>query len=103
MGLRFRLHRRPIADLRRQADLIFPSSRVAVFVDGCFWHGCPQHGSLPKANRTFWREKIERNIARDADTDERLGAAGWRCMRIWEHENVVLAARKIARVVRRGG
>ncbi len=99
LGLRFRLHRR-LAGLRREADVVFGPARVAVFVDGCFWHGCPQHATWPKANAEFWRTKIERNRSRDADTDARLAHAGWEVVRIWEHEDPVEAARLIAARVR---
>ncbi|MGX5691744.1 hypothetical protein ACWKWA_01010 [Dermacoccus abyssi] len=64
---------------------MFGPAKVAVFVDGCFWHGCPEHGSIAKANADFWSAKIERNRARDADTDARLAGAGWTVVRIWEH------------------
>ena len=101
MGLRFRIHRRPLKAVRRHADIVFGPARVVVFVDGCFWHGCPQHGTQPKANRVFWRDKLETNRRRDADTNERLEAAGWRVVRIWEHEDPAAAARRIERLVRR--
>jgi len=71
-----------------------------VFVDGCFWHGCPQHATWPKSNAAFWREKIETNRWRDRDTDERLSAAGWLPIRVWEHEDVLAAAFRIAAAVR---
>src|SRR5690349_1319610 len=64
-GLRFRIHQRPIAGLRREADIALASARVAVFVDGCFWHGCPDHATWPKANKEWWRTKIQRNQDRD--------------------------------------
>jgi DNA mismatch endonuclease, patch repair protein len=70
---------------------------VAVFVDGCFWHGCPIHGTSPKANAEWWKEKIEANERRDRDTDRELTEQGWRVVRIWEHENVELAVRQIVR------
>jgi DNA mismatch endonuclease (patch repair protein) len=72
-----------------------------VVVDGCFWHGCPVHGTWPKANAAWWREKILGNVARDRDTDARLTQAGWTVLRFWEHEEPVGAARKMARIVRR--
>lgn len=68
-------------------------------VDGCFWHGCPEHGTWPKANARWWREKIERNIARDRDTDATLTEAGWLCVRVWEHEDPAAAAARVAAVV----
>lgn len=100
-GLRFRLHRRVVADVRRQTDIVLGPARIAVFVDGCFWHGCPDHATQAKANAAFWRDKIAANKARDADTDERLRRAGWHVIRVWEHENPRKAARRIARVARR--
>jgi DNA mismatch endonuclease, patch repair protein len=101
LGLRFRIHRRILPKLRTQIDVVFGPSRVAVFVDGCFWHGCPQHGTQAKAHAAFWRNKIATNKLRDADTDERLRGAGWRVVRVWEHEDPRAAAHKVARIVRR--
>jgi DNA mismatch endonuclease, patch repair protein len=99
-GLRYRVHQRPLPDLRRQADIVFRRARVAVFVDGCFWHGCPEHGRRVHAtNGWYWPEKIARNQRRDADTDARLTAAGWTVLRVWEHEPSDAAARRVASVV----
>jgi DNA mismatch endonuclease (patch repair protein) len=98
-GLRYRLHEKVIPGLRREADVAFRSARVAVFVDGCFWHGCPEHGTTPKANRRWWRDKIEANQTRDRDTDDRLEAMGWLPVRVWEHEDVQEAAERIANAV----
>lgn len=103
-GLRYRIHVRPLPGLRREADVVFPRSRVAVFVDGCFWHGCPLHGRRRHSvNGWYWPEKIERNRRRDADTDERLHAAGWRVIRVWEHEDPLAAAQRIVDAVQRAG
>jgi len=99
LGLRYRLHRRLLAGLRREVDLAFPRARVAVFVDGCFWHGCPEHGTWPKNNAAFWRRKIEENVRRDRDTDARLAADGWTVLRVWEHEGADIAASRIAEAV----
>ncbi|MER7764040.1 very short patch repair endonuclease [Streptomyces sp. NPDC097619] len=99
-GFRYRVHRRPLKGVRREADILFGPARVAVFVDGCFWHGCPEHATWPKNNAAFWREKIEKNRARDEDTDARLAAAGWLAVRIWEHESAEPAAARIAELVR---
>lgn len=103
-GLRYRIHRRPVKDIPRVADIVFSSARVAVFVDGCFWHGCPEHGTWPKSNADFWRNKIETNQRRDADTDRRLLNAGWVSVRIWEHETIKAAVARICETVasRRG-
>lgn len=101
-GLRYRLHVPLLTTPRRVADIVFSSARVAIFVDGCFWHGCPEHASWPKSNAQFWRNKIEANRARDADTDRRLEASGWRVVRIWSHENASHAAERIEGIVRAG-
>jgi DNA mismatch endonuclease (patch repair protein) len=91
-GLRYFVDRSPLSELRRRADIVFPRRRVAVYVDGCFWHGCPQHGTKPKANGLWWEAKIEANRRRDQDTDERLQRAGWIVLRFWEHEDPERAA-----------
>jgi DNA mismatch endonuclease (patch repair protein) len=100
LGLRYALNARPLPQLRRRADLVFRSAQVAVFVDGCFWHGCKLHGSVPSANREWWIEKIDRNRIRDAETDGRLRRAGWRPVRVWEHADPTRAAARIALLVR---
>lgn len=102
LGLRYRVGVRPMPEIRRTADLVFPKAKVAVFVDGCFWHGCPEHHRPAKRNVEFWRVKIEGNIARDADTDRRLNEVGWRVVRVWEHEDPSAAAATIAAAVRTG-
>ena len=88
LGLRFRLHQRILVGSTRTADIVFSRARLAIFLDGCFWHGCPVHASWPKTNANWWRNKIEANRRRDRDTDERLTADGWLVLRIWEHENL---------------
>ncbi len=100
-GMRYRVGISPVPGIRRTADLVFPKAKVAVFVDGCFWHGCPEHHRPAKRNSEFWRAKIEGNTARDADTDNRLKQAGWQVIRIWEHEDASLAAASITATVRR--
>ncbi|PRY36395.1 very short patch repair endonuclease [Umezawaea tangerina] len=99
LGLRYRVHRRPVRAVRREADVVFGPSKVAVFVDGCFWHGCPEHGTWPKRNSEFWRAKIETNRARDANTDLVLADAGWLSVRVWEHEAAEAAAVRVREAV----
>lgn len=101
LGLRYRLQVPILTKPRRVADIVFPGPRVAVFVDGCFWHGCPEHATWPKKNADFWREKIEANRARDADTNRRLEALGWKVVRVWAHEGAQDAAKRIAHIVRK--
>jgi DNA mismatch endonuclease (patch repair protein) len=86
----------PLAGTRRRADAAFPEARIAVFVDGCFWHGCPDHGTWPRANADAWRAKIEANMARDQSTDELLARNGWTVIRAWEHEDARSVADAIA-------
>jgi DNA mismatch endonuclease, patch repair protein len=86
-GLRFRKHVRPLPGLRCEADVVFARQKVALFVDGCFWHGCPVHGKTPKGNRLYWSAKIARNVARDQRNDAALAGAGWVVVRAWEHED----------------
>ncbi|MBL8724456.1 MAG: DNA mismatch endonuclease Vsr [Planctomycetes bacterium] len=102
-GLRYRVDCVAVAGMRRRADLLFRSARIAVFVDGCFWHCCPQHATWPKANRAWWRRKLLGNAARDRDTDRRLRAAGWQVIRVWEHTNAEVAAARIMRGLQRRG
>ena len=99
LGLRFRLQRRLLPGSTRTTDVVFPKQRVAVFLDGCFWHGCPIHGTWPKRNSDWWRAKIEANVRRDRDTDARLVALGWCVVRVWEHEAPEEAAQRVAAVV----
>ncbi|MHB1352132.1 MAG: very short patch repair endonuclease [Thiobacillus sp.] len=100
LGLRYRVDYEILKKPRRVADVAFPGFRIAVFVDGCFWHGCPKHASWPKQNAEFWRQKIEANRQRDMDTNERLDRMGWTVMRFWQHESPTEAAESVARVVR---
>ena len=99
-GLRYRVSAKPLAGVRRTADLVFPRAKVAVFLDGCFWHGCPEHHTVASANAKFWADKVDANRKRDRDTDSRLAEAGWVSVRIWEHEDVTEAARRVEEVVR---
>jgi DNA mismatch endonuclease (patch repair protein) len=100
-GLRYRVERPVIPGMRRRADIVFGPAKVAVFVDGCFWHMCPQHATAPKANANWWREKLERNRARDRESDRLLHEQGWFPVRVWEHEDMAEAALTVADVVRR--
>lgn len=99
-GLRYRVDRHVLPGLRRRADVVFATAKVAVFVDGCFWHSCPEHGTRPLNNADWWEEKLARNVARDRDTDDRLAQAGWRVVRVWEHEDPQEAARRLMAIVR---
>ncbi|MEU2558897.1 very short patch repair endonuclease [Streptomyces longispororuber] len=100
-GLRYRVAARPLADLRRTADLVFRPAKVAVFIDGCYWHGCPEHYVPPKTNSGYWSDKVARNMTRDRDTDQRLADAGWLVLRFWEHEPAEACATRIAAEVER--
>lgn len=100
-GLRFRVHRRAVRELAVRPDILFGPARVAVFVDGCFWHACPLHSTLPKANRAWWSEKLAANVARDRRNDEALARHGWEVIRIWEHDDVEIAASRIQEIVAR--
>lgn len=100
-GLRYRVDRAPLPPIRRRADIVFTAIRLAVFVDGCFWHGCPEHGSLPKRNSEYWTAKLERNRSRDAETDGILRGAGWTVLRIWEHEAPEDAVERVCSAVER--
>ena len=90
----------PLPSTRRRADLAFVGAKLAIFVDGCFWHACPLHGTWPKANAVWWREKILGNVARDRDTDAKLKAVAWKVLRFSEHEHPVHAAAVVAATVR---
>jgi DNA mismatch endonuclease, patch repair protein len=101
LGLRYRLHRAPLPGLRRKADIVFGPARVAIFVDGCFWHGCPEHGRRAhNVNGWYWPEKIGRNRRRDEETSQALAGAGWLVVRIWEHEVTGPSARLVAERVK---
>lgn len=102
-GLRYRVDARPISTLRRKADLVFSAARVAVFVDGCFWHNCPDHGRIPTANADWWTSKLARTHARDIQTTAELERAGWTVVRVWEHEDVEQASKRVIAAVRNGG
>ena len=99
-GLRYRVDRPVLGGTRRRADLVFAAARVAVYVDGCFWHSCPVHRSRPKSNAAWWAAKLAENRRRDKRTERQLSHAGWRVVRVWEHEVPAAAAARIARTVR---
>lgn len=86
-GLRYRVDWKLPIDGRRRADIVFTRHRLVVFIDGCFWHGCPEHYVPPRTNPDYWADKIAVNVSRDRDTDRRLGDAGWTVLRFWEHED----------------
>ncbi|GAA2096310.1 very short patch repair endonuclease [Actinomadura alba] len=96
LGLRYRVSVRPVPAVRRTADLAFTRAKLAVFLDGCFWHGCPEHHTKAVTNADYWAEKVRRNRERDRETDRLLGEAGWSVIRIWEHEDPLKAAGQIA-------
>ncbi|MDX1251869.1 MAG: very short patch repair endonuclease [Gammaproteobacteria bacterium] len=100
-GMRYRLHCG--ASLPGKPDIVFVRARLAVFVDGCFWHGCPLHGHTPKSSKEYWLEKLKRNMARDKDTNRKLSELGWQPIRLWEHEindDVSACVKRIAKAVR---
>lgn len=92
-GLRFRIHRK---DLPGSPDIVFPRHKIAIFIDGCFWHGCPKHGVRPSTNQKFWVDKIEANRKRDKIASRELRKLGWKVIRIWEHD----VKRNVSRVLR---
>lgn len=94
-GLRFRVDRAVLPGVRRRPDIVFGPARVAVFVDGCFWHGCPEHGHTPKKNTSYWGAKLARNVERDREQDRMLGEAGWTVLRIWDHEDPETALKRV--------
>ncbi|AZC14464.1 very short patch repair endonuclease [Microbacterium sp. ABRD28] len=97
-GLRYRVDVAPIPMLRSRADIVFTRRRIAIFIDGCFWHGCPLHGTTPRANADYWVPKLARNTARDTETTATLTQAGWHVLRYWEHESPDLVAHAIVEV-----
>jgi len=98
-GLRYRIDYEVLKKPRRVADVAFPGLKIAIFVDGCFWHGCPVHATWPKQNAEFWRQKIEANRLRDADTNSRLLDVDWTVLRFWEHESPIEAAETVTQAV----
>src|SRR3712207_4738011 len=102
-GLRYRVTYPVPGIARRTIDIAFTRVKVAVFLDGCFWHGCPAHGTQPRANGEWWARKLARNAARDGETNDALANLGWTVLRFWEHEDPTLMADRVqAEVARRG-
>ncbi|WP_166969172.1 very short patch repair endonuclease [Brevibacterium atlanticum] len=99
-GLRFRVDAVPFKGVRTRADVVFSRAKIAVFVDGCFWHGCPEHFIMPKTNTNYWSSKISSNRDRDERVDGVLGDEGWLVIRVWEHEDPASAATRIERAWR---
>jgi DNA mismatch endonuclease (patch repair protein) len=99
LGLRYRIHTTPGQTSRCIADVVFPTERVAIFVDGCFWHGCTLHTSPPRTNAEYWGQKIRGNRERDLQTDRVLAEGGWLSIRVWEHEDPAAAAGSIVKLV----
>jgi DNA mismatch endonuclease (patch repair protein) len=95
-GLRFRVDLRPEPTLRTRADIVFTRRRIAVYIDGCFWHGCPVHGTSPKANADYWTPKLARNVERDRESTAALESLGWTVLRFWSHEPVDDVVERIA-------
>jgi DNA mismatch endonuclease (patch repair protein) len=100
-GLRYRVHTAPVPGLRCRPDVVFSRARVVVFVDGCFWHRCPAHGTSPAANGEWWRRKLDTNVARDRRNDRQLSQAGWSVVRVWEHEDPTEAADRVEAALKR--
>lgn len=100
-GYRYRVDFAPGPDRRRRADIVFTRLRIAVFVDGCFWHSCPIHGTVPKTNVDYWAPKLVRNRLRDDETTRALEASGWTVIRVWEHESVADASARVMDAVSR--
>lgn len=96
-GCRYRVDAQPLPGLRRRADIVFARHKLAVFIDGCYWHGCSMHGTTPRTNSDYWSAKLAANRARDIDTVERLAEQGWQVARYWEHEDPVAVAADVLR------
>ena len=99
-GLRYRVDFAPL-DKRRRADIVFTRRKIAIFIDGCFWHGCPLHYVQPRTNSQYWLPKIERNIERDLENTHRLEDAGWTVVRFWEHDDPAEVADSVGALVDR--
>ncbi|RAS57946.1 T/G mismatch-specific endonuclease [Lentzea atacamensis] len=112
LAVRRALHRRglrylvdvapPGTNRRRRVDVLLRGAKIALFVDGCFWHSCPEHGQVPKANREWWEVKLHGVVVRDRDTDLQLAAAGWLVVRVWEHDDPEQVADRVVALVAAG-
>jgi DNA mismatch endonuclease (patch repair protein) len=100
LGIRYSVNKRPEPSLNRRADLVFKSAKVAVYLHGCFWHGCSLHYSTPKTNKAFWSNKVERNQNRDRESKKLLSGMGWKVLTFWEHEDAKKSAQRIVREVK---
>jgi DNA mismatch endonuclease (patch repair protein) len=101
VGLRYRVHSRPIKDWNRRADIVFPRAQIAIFINGCFWRGCPKHYITRKTNAAYWILKINRNMARDVETYARLTSEGWLVLQIWEHDDLDKKAKQVKGKIQR--
>jgi DNA mismatch endonuclease (patch repair protein) len=99
-GLRYRVDIAPLKGLRSRADVVFTRRRIAVYLDGCFWHGCPVHGVIPTAHSDYWQPKLARNMERDRQATHALQDAGWTVLRFWEHEDTASVVEAIRAEVR---
>lgn len=99
-GLRYRVNRPAVTALRSRPDIIFSGPRVAVYIDGCFWHSCPKHGTLARTNHSWWAAKLAANTRRDREADRQLRASGWTVLRFWEHEDPLTCADIVEATVR---
>lgn len=101
LGLRFRVNQRLASEAPAVVDIVFARAKVAVFVDGCFWHMCAEHGTRPVTNQPYWDSKLRRNVSRDGKVDRALVACGWRVIRVWEHEEPYAVARRVQAILNR--
>lgn len=99
-GLRFRVDCSPLKGVRSRADIVFSKAKIAVFVDGCFWHGCPEHFIMPKTNVEYWSAKIAKNKDRDIRVDRVMAQADWTAIHVWEHDDPAVAADLVERAWR---
>ncbi len=99
LGIVYHVDQSPVSGLKSRPDLIFEDTRIAVYVDGCFWHSCPIHGTLPKSNRQWWQAKLEANRQRDAKANDVLASAGWYVVRVWEHADPITVAKELADLI----